>query len=481
MHFLGCDSCHARGPTVPLPIAPLVVAPPTILPHLSDESLLRTVIDESPDIILMKNYEGDFLLCNSALARLYDSTPEQMIGKSDADFNPDTEQVKFYKENIQAIIRAGKVEVVEETSTDNSTGEVRYFQSIKKPIKAPNGQDRVLVIAHDITELKRAYQVIEEKEKRYAYAMEAAGEGIWDWDMAANTVHHNRKWCDLLGLDSDLSEHKMDVLASLIHDDDRTEMMHCLKAALAGNGVYSHEHRMLKFNGQEIWVYDRGRVVEYDAQGQPSRMVGSISDITTRKEYEQRLAETKRDVEQSNERLEHLVNERTAALARVNQELKELANKDALTGVGNRLLLNSWLAKQVASLPIVIIMLDIDHFKKVNDQHGHKAGDQVLQSIAENLSQFAGYHNPVIRFGGEEFLLVLSEESIEQAHLMAESLRQHIEQLQPTSGISVTVSIGLAKGCCEAFDATLQVADKALYCAKNQGRNQVVVGLSSDC
>ncbi|WP_417599120.1 diguanylate cyclase [Oceanospirillum sp.] len=443
------------------------------MPHLSDESLLRTVIDESPDIILMKNYEGDFLLCNQALARLYDSTPEQMIGKSDADFNPDTEQVKFFKENTQAIMRSGKVEVVEETSTDNTTGEVRYFESIKKPLKAPDGQNRILVIAHDITELKRAYQTIEEKEKRYSYAMEAAGEGIWDWDIPANTVHHNRKWCELLGLDNKLSVHKMDELADFIHPEDRIAMMSSLKAALDSDGIYSHEHRMLK-NNQEIWVYDRGRVVEYDAQGKPSRMVGSISDVTTRKKYEQRLAEAKRDVERSNERLEHLVSERTSDLARVNQELKALATKDALTGVGNRILLNSWLAEQAASLPIIVIMLDIDHFKEINDQYGHKTGDRVLQSVAANLSQFCSCHDLVIRFGGEEFLLVLPDEVVEQAHLIAEALRRHIEQLQSVAGIGVTVSIGLAAGCCETFDAALHQADKALYRAKKLGRNQVV-------
>ncbi len=468
-HFIHCEGCGAQGPRAPLTEKPISVSP------LTNESLLRTVIDESPDIILMKNFEGDFLLCNESLARLYGSTPKEMVGKSDADFNPNKDQVAFYKQNIQQVMRSGKLQIVEEASTDADTGEVRYFQSIKKPLKGPDGRDRILVIAHDITELKHAHRLIEEKERRYAYAMAAAGEGIWDWDIPGKRVQHNRKWCDLLGLDSSHTSHDISVLSGLIHPEDHDAMMAALNQALAGDGIYSHEHRMVRASGDIFWGYDRGRVVEWDESGQPVRMVGSITDITDRKHAEQKLAVAKAELEKSNQLLEHLVSERTEELANANQELQRMARIDPLTGAGNRFELESWLSHKSADLPIAILMLDIDHFKKVNDTYGHKLGDSVLKQVAEALRLQLRDQDLIIRFGGEEFLLILAGANEQQGLQTAERLRHHIEQL---SGLPVhhpvTVSIGMSAGRVSCFDQLQQTADECLYIAKAEGRNQVV-------
>lgn len=468
-HFIQCEGCGAQGPRSPLDEKPVSISP------LTDESLLRTVIDESPDIILMKDFDGGFLLCNESLARLYGSSPMAMIGKSDADFNPNREQVKFYKENIQQVMRSGKLQIVEEASTDSDTGEVRYFQSIKKPLKGPDGSDRILVIAHDITELKRAHQLIEDKERRYSYAMSAAGEGIWDWDIPGNRVHHNRKWCDLLGLDSSHTSHEMSVLSGLIHPEDHDAMMDALNQALTGDGQYSHEHRMVRASGEVFWGFDRGRVVERDDEGRPLRMVGSISDITSRKLAEQKLAEAKAELEKSNQQLEYLVNERTQELANANRELQRLAKIDPLTGTGNRFLLEAWVAGRSRDLPISVLMLDIDHFKKVNDTYGHKLGDTVLRQVAEALRQELRDQDLIIRFGGEEFLMVLADANGQEALATAERLRLCVEHL---SGLpidhAVTVSIGMASGLLAGFDQLQQTADDYLYIAKAGGRNQVV-------
>ncbi|GAA0685666.1 hypothetical protein GCM10009104_09160 [Marinobacterium maritimum] len=470
--FLGCDQCGARGPGAPSQ------QEASLQPGFGSESLLRTVIDESPDIIMLKDWDGHFLICNRALARLYGSTPEEMVGKTDADYNPDAEQVRFYRENIQTVMRGGELEIVEETSTDASTGEVRYFQSIKKPLKGPDGSDRILIIAHDVTELRCAYQLIEEKEKRYAYAMEAAGEGIWDWDIRNNRVRHNPKWCELLGLDDKLLMHDMTVLANLIHPDDRNSMMTAVQHALDGAGEYTHEHRMLCNDGREIWVYDRGRVVEYSGSGEPVRMVGSISDVTMRKEVEQRLAETNRIIEASNEQLERQVAERTAELASLNRELQQLARKDALTGIGNRFQLQDWLVGQTLDSTTALVMMDIDHFKHVNDQYGHKCGDQVLKAVAKCLSGHVRQGDLVARIGGEEFLLVLGGISLPQAIAVAEQLRSKIEELVVLpDGLGVTASFGVTMVAAEGFDQAWSIADTALYQAKREGRNRVVASI----
>ncbi len=118
-------------------------------------NLLRTVIDEIPYPVISKNWEGKFLLGNKACAELYNTTPEQMVGKDDGDFIDDQQVAEFFRQNIQSIMRKGNTEVVYEDSQDAETGEYRHYRSIKKPFKNAKGEDEILVIAQDITEEKR--------------------------------------------------------------------------------------------------------------------------------------------------------------------------------------------------------------------------------------------------------------------------------------------------------------------------------------
>lgn len=148
---------------------------------------------------------------------------------------------------------------------------------------------------------------------------------------------------------------------------------------------------------------------------------------------------------------------------------------DPLTGTGNRFQLESWLADKAGDLPIAVLMLDIDHFKKVNDTYGHKLGDTVLKQVAAALREQLRDQDLIIRFGGEEFLLVLAGANEQQSVQTAERLRAYVEQL---AGLPihhpVTVSIGMSAGTVSSFDQLQQTADEYLYAAKAGGRNQVV-------
>ena len=270
--------------------------------------LLRTVIDESPNVILMKDWDGRFLLGNTSLAALYGTTPDDLVGKDDGAFNPNAEQVAFYLENVRSVMRAGETQVVLEESTDAKTGEVHYYQSIKKPLLGPSGEHRILVIANDITEFKQTQARVEASERRLHYALEATGDGVWDWDLTTNIVKHNAQWCRLMAVEESLLEHPMKFFSQLLHDDDRATAMQAIKACLQGSGSYVSEHRMVRKDGRLIWVEDHGHVVERDATGQPLRMVGSVRDISERKVLLDELS-THRD------NLERLVRERTTELS----------------------------------------------------------------------------------------------------------------------------------------------------------------------
>lgn len=270
---------------------------------LSQRALLRTVIDENPNIILLKDWNGKFLLGNRALATLYGTTPEGLLGKDDGAFNPNAEQVAFFLENVRDVMRRFEMEVVFEESTIVATGEVRYFQSIKKPLRDADGNLQILVIATDITEVRVAQLRAEESELQLKYAMEATGEGVWDWDLATGVVRHNARWAEVLGLDMACLSNSVEEFSALLHPEDKPEVMQALEACLARKGQYRHEHRMIRPDGREIWVQDRGDVVERDAEGKAVRFVGSFSDISDRKGTERLLIEARNRAEVLNEEM----------------------------------------------------------------------------------------------------------------------------------------------------------------------------------
>lgn len=473
-----CLACGAQGPASADTGSALAAWNRTV----DAEELLRTVIDESPDIILMKDWDGRFLLGNRALARLYGTTPEALVGVDDGAFNPNADQVAFYLENVRSVMRGTETEIVMETSTDVETGETRYFQSIKKPLTGPAGQPRILVIAHDITDLQRAYQVIEERERSYSYAMAAAGDGIWDWDVASNIVTHNAKWGELFGFAPNELQHPIEVFTELLHADDRVEVQRSLEEALNGSGRYQHEHRMRRRDGSIIHVFDRGQVVERDAEGHPTRMAGAVTDITDRVHAEHRLRVTTEALIDSNISLERKVQERTAELARANDELRNLAWRDSLTGLPNRLAGMDRLHEEFARISrsqatSSVLMMDVDHFKPINDTHGHGVGDDVLVHIADLVKSSLRTGDFVARFGGEEFMALLPDTDLDGARTVAEKVREAVATHPQATVGSVTISIGatLASAADGEIDVAVRRADAALYDAKRAGRNRVVV------
>ena len=154
---------------------------------------------------------------------------------------------------------------------------------------------------------------------------------------------------------------------------------------------------------------------------------------------------------------------------------------DPLTNLLNRKALDSHfpeIARQshYTNKPVALVACDLDHFKAINDEHGHQKGDEVLRDVADAFRAHLRTFELVYRVGGEEFLIVLPGVAPDDAHMVAERVRSGIESARP-GGLEVTASIGLAVAIGKAvdYDSLYAAADKALYEAKNGGRNQVVV------
>lgn len=192
---------------------------------------------------------------------------------------------------------------------------------------------------------------------------------------------------------------------------------------------------------------------------------------------------------QANIELEDKVQQRTQALEEVNHQLAVLSVTDALTRLANRrrfdaVWLDEWQRALRQATPLAVIMLDVDHFKAYNDHYGHQQGDECLRRVGEVLLTTVRRAGELVaRYGGEEFVVVLPGTSVIHAMAVAESIRANIQAAgiaHAHSGVAavVTVSLGVAVGIPtqgDARDALVHAADAALYRAKDQGRNRVVL------
>ncbi len=176
------------------------------------------------------------------------------------------------------------------------------------------------------------------------------------------------------------------------------------------------------------------------------------------------------------------LNKKNIALEKANATINKLLRSDALTGIANRLYFQEYYQKVQAYAvrhhsSLSLVMADLDHFKEVNDQHGHQVGDQALVEFAKLLQENCREEDLPVRYGGEEFCVLLVAADAEQAYSQAERMRLQVEKA--TIGeqqLKITASFGLAtlmEG--ESLDGLLKRADEALYQAKNSGRNRVVM------
>jgi diguanylate cyclase (GGDEF)-like protein/PAS domain S-box-containing protein len=418
----------------------------------TSEAFLRTIIDEIPDPLTLKDQQGNFLLGNRALARLYNTTPEAMVGKHDGDFGVPQEMADFFRQNVLNIMAKGETQVVVENSRDATTGEIRHYRSIKKPFKNADAQNQILVLAQDITDVFRAQQKVTESEQRLRHVMEITREGIWDWHVPTGKVLHNRQWYETLMYGEGEVLENVDTFVALIHPDDRATVSQRINDLIAGSSAdYHSEHRLLRNDGQAIWVQDRGRVVERDAQGKPLRVVGSFTDISFQKEHQ--------------------------------NYLERIAHYDTLTGLPNRVLLadrmyQAMVQSQRRGQQLAVAYLDLDGFKAVNDRYGHTTGDHLLSALAAQFKAMMREGDTIARLGGDEFVAVFVDlqdmrDSVALITRLLEVAARPI--LLEGLSLSVSASIGVSfypQAEDTDADQLLRQADQAMYSAKLAGKNR---------
>lgn len=222
-------------------------------------------------------------------------------------------------------------------------------------------------------------------------------------------------------------------------------------------------------DGSTVWT-EVQVIPHIGAEGEIIEILGVTRDISERKRHVESLSAAKDAAAAA-----------TRALQYANVELRRLAMVDDLTGAYNRRqcgrLLQAEVERAVRSGgPVSLLMLDLDHFKRINDVHGHQAGDEVLVEVTRRLSEYIRSGDTLARWGGEEFLVVLPSCGTADATALAEQVRRWVAA-EPFGTVgAVTLSIGVAEYVPpESADQWIRRADQALYVAKANGRNVVRV------
>ncbi|WP_282937549.1 diguanylate cyclase [Paenibacillus sp. RC67] len=262
---------------------------------------------------------------------------------------------------------------------------------------------------------------------------------------------------------------------------------------------HSYFYPFINLNGQveELFISLKdsgGQSIPYLLNGRRLDNEGTeiidciLMQMGKRIDYENELRSAKKQIEEAYlekdqalvklKQLHMEIEQKQAELMEMNALLVELSTTDKLTGLKNRRFFQEKLEEHIdlyrrTGQPFSLLIVDIDHFKKINDTYGHQTGDQVLEKLAGILKAHSRKEDVAARYGGEEFVLILPNIDAPESKIIAENLRHIIAHSTWETG-SLTVSIGIATITANDSDATIiKYADKALYASKENGRNRV--------
>ena len=311
-------------------------------------------------------------------------------------------------------------------------------------------------MAHQLEEKNKLMQALEESEFRWKFAIEGAGDGVWDRDLQTGQENYSRRCKEMLGYAEDeiLPDHRE--WESRIHPDDRQAVLTSDADYVAGKASrYEVEYRLRCKDGSYKWILSRGMIVSRDPNGKPLRTIGTHREITAAKNHE--------------------------------QELERIARYDSLTKLPNRALLGERLEQALNQTRrrgqhLAVIFIDLDGFKAVNDTHGHEAGDHLLITLAERMKGALRDGDILARLGGDEFVAVLLD--LADVDTSAPMLNRLLDaaarpfqfgeaRLQVSASLGVTFYPQAQDQAQELEpDQLLRQADQAMYQAKQAGKNR---------
>lgn len=271
--------------------------------------------EEDSDTQIQKYYETAYIEeCNLAFAKMYGEEKISAVqGKKIAEIHAG----KYFEDNVNAIrifikngYRINNVETIEK----DKNGKWHYFLNRAVAIIEDGRFIGIWGTQQDITEQKLALLALKESQERLDMVIESASLGIWDWNIQANKVVYNEYWAKMLGYELEELDNKLSEFTDAIHPDDTAKVWELVEHHIKNNTpLFEGEFRMKTKDGKWKWIYDRGKVIERDENGIPTRALGTHMDITQRKEAEIYLKE-------SEEFFRNLFKESPLAIAFINMD-----------------------------------------------------------------------------------------------------------------------------------------------------------------
>ena len=417
------------------------------------EERFRRAFADAPIGMALVAPDGRWLQVNAALCALLGYPEDELIGRSYTEFT--------HPQDLEASAEHSRRQL--DGETDQLRIEKRFLRSdggvvwvaltsslIRDSHEEPS---HFVAQVEDVTDRVLTQRALGEAEERFRRAFDDAPIGMALVGLDGRWLRVNARLCELTGYTED--ELLARTYRDITHADDLGASDEAVGGVLAGRSeTLAYEKRYVHANGMPVWVRVSSSLVR-NTEGAPMHFVSQIEDVSERRRAEDRL--------------------------------KDLADHDSLTGLLNRRRFDEELAMALMRMRrhggrVALVLIDVDGFKSVNDTHGHKVGDDVLVEIAAALRGRLRASDAVGRLGGDEFAVLLYQTGPADARRVAGELADAIRARCVRTGsgeVTVTVSIGVvvldetARG---GEDEALVAADRALYAAKSQGRDRVVLG-----
>lgn len=306
--------------------------------------------------------------------------------------------------------------------------------------------------------LSRSKKRLNDAEQRWLFAVEGARNGIWDWCISTGDVFVSDRWKDILGYQPYELDNDYSVWESRLHLSDKLQVLNTLQNYISNqHEYYESVHRLRHKDGRYIWILDRGKIVEWDELGRPSRIIGTITDVSG-------------DVK----------SQRVANDKQGHNGLTDLINRDVLA---DQLYDSQVLSRKTGQFS-ALLMINLDNFKLINDALGRQLGDRLLMQIAARLSATFSSTGLVARLGADEFVILAKNfgNEIDQANKRALALASEVRQLIGRSytiseqNLSISARIGLV-----IFDGIESLEPQVLLARADSALEQAKDSRSNGC
>jgi diguanylate cyclase (GGDEF)-like protein/PAS domain S-box-containing protein len=415
----------------------------------TERNFVSTILDMAGALVVILNAEKRIVrfnqTCQKTSGYLFDEVQDKYLW--DLFIVPEeVETVKAICEKLSA----GHFPIEYESQWLTKDGKCRLISWSSTVLLDNQGSvEYIIKTGHDITERKQIEEALRTGGERYALAVQAANEGLWDWNLKTNEIYFSPHWKAILGCEEQEIQPSIDEWFSRVHPEDMARLKMDIAIHLEGATTsFKSEYRMLHWNGDYRWVLTQGLAVR-DADGQPYRLTGSQTDITRRKMTE--------------------------------NELRYASLHDALTGLPNRVQFMQHLERAIEQVKenkneiFAVLFLDLDRLKLINDSLGHLIGDQLLIIVARRLKNCLRPGDTIARLGGDEFTILLENiQDASDATRVAERLQNELALPIHLEGhklfTSASIGIALSTTGYDRPEDILRDADTTMYWAKARGR-----------